>query len=210
MRRPICISILAAAALGLMGFGISTPQGKESGLFSTQPAGLNGKDKSRSETITEDWRGTWQVSVAYRDHETGIVMGTDISTTSICPGEAILPASLGRKAACATRTSDQGISALCGAIQLAAPGCVVFIDALLDTHRSGEVWSGTGSWRALLVGACAHPEPKNFKQNTFGEDFVVNGTRISNHPNCDTTRPSLLESVFARPELSPVLGGNQP
>jgi hypothetical protein len=221
MKRPIYFLTLACAILGLAGFGVSFPRSQtpRSDFATAQPASAihekNEKNEKKKKTggIPEAWRGSWEVTVAYRDHQTGTLLATDISTASICPGEPILPDSLIRRAECAKLINDHEISTMCGAIHMPMPGCVVFINTALDSRRDGETWTGTGSWRARVVGFCARPEPKHswpkFDRNTFGEDFVVSGTRVSNQATCNNARPSLLESFFAHSELTPILGGQE-
>jgi len=207
VSRPILVSTLVVILLGVIGLGFANPHGQQTD--SVQAA----NQKKPRVVIPEDWRGTWQVSVAYRDQETGLLVNTDVTTAPICPGERILPDSLMRMADCTTLTNDHEISTMCGARHMPVPGCVVFINTALDSRRDGEIWRGVGSWRARVVGFCARPEPKQScaqrDRNTFGEDFVVSGTRISNQANCNNARRTLLESFFAHSELTPLLGGKE-
>jgi hypothetical protein len=42
-------------------------------------------------TVPAEWRGTWEVTVNYRDRATGALVATDVTTEAICPGEPIAP-----------------------------------------------------------------------------------------------------------------------
>jgi len=50
--------------------------------------------QSRDQTIPEAWIGTWEVSVDYRDRQTGALVATDVTTDEICPGDPIIPPQL--------------------------------------------------------------------------------------------------------------------
>ena len=39
-----------------------------------------GHANDRALTVPEAWRGTWEVTVAYRDRETGALVATDVTT----------------------------------------------------------------------------------------------------------------------------------
>ena len=76
MKRKIYFALLLTAATGLIAFGASMPKGQRT------DDGL---------TVPEAWRGTWEVTVTYRDRATGALVATDVTTAAICSGEPIVP-----------------------------------------------------------------------------------------------------------------------
>ncbi|MEP6818349.1 MAG: hypothetical protein ABJA18_02375 [bacterium] len=186
MKRIIYFSLLITGVVGLGLLGVGVPQGHTGG----------GGDL----TVPETWRGTWEVTVAYRDHATGRLVATDVTTAAICPGEPIMPALLSTTLHCSGEAAASEIGVLCSAKRSPRPGCNVFVNADLDSQREGNTWSGAGSWTAKVVGNCEHVN--------FGEDFVVSGTRVSNEAACDGEQSSLVRRFFAHSELVPVLAGS--
>ena len=149
--------------------------------------------------VHEDWRGAWEVTVSYRDRETGAV-SKDVTTTSICPGEPIAPP-LPNTIFNAWGKADGRELNLSGQAKYAPlPGCNVLVEVDFNSQRDGDNWSGVGRWTAKVVGNCEHVE--------FSEDFVVSGRRVSNQAGCDGEGSSLLERFFAHFALVPVLGGS--
>lgn len=147
--------------------------------------------------VPESWRGTWEVKVTYRDHETGALVETVTTTGPICPGEPIVP-KLTKIFACAGEAEKKEMEVLCGAKHSPRPGCNVFVEADLESVRDGDDWRGTGRWNAKVVGNCGH--------ETLGENFTVKGKRLSPLAECDQ-KSSLLERFFPHTELVFVLGG---
>jgi hypothetical protein len=180
MKRRIYCSLLISAAAGLVLFGVAVPKGQT-------------RDGGGALIVPEAWRGTWKVTVTYRDHATGAPVATDVTTAAICPGEPIMPALLSTSLHCSGETSENEIGVLCSAKHSPRPGCNVFVNADLDSQREDDTWSGTGSWSAKVVGNCEHLN--------FGQDFVVSGTRVSNFAACDGQQSSLVHHFFAHPEL---------
>lgn len=184
MKHRIYFALLLSAVTGLAAFGTSVPQ----------------KQKEDGQTLPEAWRGTWEVTVAYRDRATGALVATDVTTTAICPNEPILPSLLNTPVHCTVETDQSDLSVWCRAKHSPQPGCNQFIEARLDSQRDGDTWSGNGSWTAKVVGKCR-------EDINIGEDFVVTGTRVSNAEACDGVPASLVHRFFAHPALVSILDG---
>jgi len=163
-------------------------------LFASVPERRAGNG---SLTVPEYWRGTWEVTVTYRDHETGALVATDVTTEAICPGEPIDPPLLNTLLHLSGEADPGTLSLSCHAKHSPRPGCNVFVDVAFDSRLDGDTWSGTGSWIAKVVGDC--------KDAGFGEDFVVTGRRVSRAAACEGERLSLLERFFVRSLLVPAL-----
>ena len=196
MKRTIFFSLLISVVAGSLVVGVGVPRAQERKVDNAagQETNQKGDDKDGDdEKIPEAWRGTWKVTVAYRDHETGALVATDVTTAEICPGEPIMPALLSTSLHCSANADDNEIGVLCSAKHSPRPGCNVFVNADLDSQREGNNWSGTGRWSAKVVGNCEHV--------TFGEDFVVSGTRVSREAACFGVRSSLVRRFFVHPGL---------
>ena len=163
-------------------------------LFATFP---QGHAETSLEPVPESWRGRWQVTVEYRDRDTGSLTATDITTTSICPGEPIVPTVLSTLLHVSGESSDNQLRFSCNAKHSPVPGCNIFVEADLDTVRNGDDWTGTGSWNARSVGACEHLE--------FGENIVVTGRRIGSEVVCDGAPRSLVQRVFPNSGIVPAI-----
>ena len=187
MKRRIYFALLLSAVTGLVALGAGVPQKQKEG------------DR---QTLPESWRGTWEVTVAYRERATGSLVATDVTTTAICPGEPIIPSLLDTPARCTVEADGGELSVWCRGKHSPRPGCNQFIEAQLDSQRDSDTWSGNGSWTAKVVGNCKEKEDVN-----IGEDFVVTGTRISNAAACDGVQASLIHRFFAHGALVSVLGG---
>ena len=185
MKRRIYFSLVISAIAGLVALVAGVPQG-----HSNQDRG--------SQTVPEAWRGMWKVTVDYRDHETGALVATDVSTAQMCPGEPIIPPQLNGVVRCSTAAADSEIGMSCQRFQrmIRNAGCNVFVEAELDSQRDGDTWTGTGSWFVNFVGKC--------DQTNFGEDVVVSGTRMSNEAACAGEQSSLVQGFFAHPLLVPI------
>jgi hypothetical protein len=184
MKRKTYFALLFCAVAGLATFGADLPK-------------VHSGD--RAANVPETWRGTWEVTVAYHNHETGALVSTDVTTAAICPGEPILPALFGVRLQCSDEADDGEIGVVCRAKLSPKYGCNVFVQAGLESQRNGDNWNGTGSWTAKVVGECEH--------SNFGEDIVVTGRRISGVAMCDGARLSLAQRFFMHSALVPVLGG---
>jgi hypothetical protein len=199
MKRTIFFLLLISAVAGSLLVGVGFPQAqprKASDAVDNAPgqqANQKAADKADDEKVPESWRGTWKVTVAYRDHETGALVSTDITTDEICPGDLIVPDLKIDSLKCWENAGDNHIEVRCGAKQSPSQGCNVFVNTVLESTRTGNTWSGTGSWTVKGVGNCEHI--------SFGEDFVVSGTRLSNDASCFGARSSLVEGFFAHPSL---------
>src|SRR6266480_1269119 len=158
MKRAIFFSLLISAVAGTCVIGVGVPQAQERKVDNAAvQQNQKGDDKhDDEEKIPEAWRGTWKVTVAYRDHETGAVVATDVTTAAICPSEPIIPALALKSLNCSVSADDNEIGALCSAKQSPFPGCNVFVTTELDSKRKGKIWSGTGRWTAKIVGTCEH------------------------------------------------------
>ena len=209
MKRMIYFSLLISAFAGSLVLGMGLPQGhsREVDDVLGQDMTTSQKQTDDDETVPEAWRGTWEVTVAYRDHETGALIATDVTTAAICPGEPIIPALTIKSLRCSTDAADNEIGALCSAKHSPMPGCKVLVNTVLDSTREGEIWSGKGSWTARVVGSCLQGERlcPNCEQLSFGEDFVLAGIRVSYEAACDGETSSLVRSFFAHPALVPIL-----
>lgn len=189
MRRriyPFPLLMISIAGLVVVGAGV--------------PKGYTVQD--RNPTIPEAWRGIWEVTVAYRDHETGALVTTDAITAEICPGEPIIPPQLNAFVRCSNEAADNEIGISCRDRQrkIWDTGCDVFVAAELISQRNGDSWRGTGSWSVTSVGQCS--------QSSHAEDLVVSGTRISTAAACDSKGSSLLQRFFANSMLVPFLEGS--
>ena len=186
-RRIYLFSLLISAISGLVVFGVGVPKGHTV--------------QSHIQTIPEAWRGTWEVTVAYRNHETGDLVVTNVITDEICPGEPIIPPQLQAFARCSNQVAANEIGVSCQNRQrmIRDTGCDTFGAAELTSQRDGDSWSGTGSWSVSHVGNCTG--------TTKAEDFVVSGTRISTEAACDAEPSSLLQRFFVHSELVPFLEG---
>ena len=186
MKRKIYFALLLTAATGLIAFGASMPKKQ------TSNSDLN---------VPEAWRGTWEVTVSYRDRATGALVATDVTTAAICPGEPIVPPLLNTRPHCAGEADEGGIGLSCRAKHSPKRGCNAFVEAGLESQLEGDAWTGNGSWNVKVVGECEHVD--------FGEDFVVMGRRVSTVADCSGARMSLVQRFFAHSRLVPVLeGGN--
>ncbi|HEY3025472.1 MAG TPA: hypothetical protein VGJ55_04885 [Pyrinomonadaceae bacterium] len=199
MKRTVFFSLLIIAVAGSLLVGVGFPQAQQRKVDSVDDSALNQQTnqkeagKADDEKMPESWRGTWKVTVAYRDHETGALVATDVTTAEMCPGELIIPDLAIKSLNCSANADDNEIGALCSAKYSPRPGCNVFVNAGLDSQRDGETWHGTGGWTAKVVGNCEHI--------SFGEDFTVSGTRVSNEATCFGAKSNLVSRFFAHPEL---------
>ena len=150
-------------------------------------------------SVHDDWRGTWEVTVSYRDHNTGMLVATDVTRDEICPGEPIVPRLLNTVSNLQGTANERELKLTGQAKYSSRPGCNVHIEVTLDSQRDGDTWSGTGSWSARVVGNCEHFD--------YGEDFVISGRRLRRQPACDSQNESLLQRFFTNGLLSPVLAG---
>lgn len=160
------------------------------------PERANARDCGR--TVSEPWRGTWEVTVDYVDRKTGALVASDVSTAAICPGIPIMPQLSNTLTSCIANSSDRAIKLSCLAKHALRHGCNVFVDVTFDSRLDGDAWNGAGHWAAKVVGHCEHLD--------FGEDFVVSGRRLSRQAACEPTGPSLVERFFPHGALIPVLG----
>lgn len=202
MKRAIFFSLLISAIAGslVVGMGVPRAQEREVGeVLGEQSSQKGDNNDDDDEKIPESWRGTWKVTVASRDHQTGALVATEVITAEMCPGESIIPDLVIKSLKCSANADDKEIGGLCSAKYSPRPGCNVFVNADLDSRRHGESWSGTGSWSAKVVGNCEHLN--------FGEDFVVSGTRVSNFAVCNGEQSSLVRGFFAHSRLGRFLAG---
>ncbi len=72
--RIYLFSLLMSSIAGLVVFGVGVPKGHTV--------------QSHIQTIPEAWRGTWQVTVAYRNHETGDLVVNNVITDRDLSGRA--------------------------------------------------------------------------------------------------------------------------
>lgn len=149
-------------------------------------------------TVPEAWRGTWEVTVAYTDHETGALVATDVTTGPVCPGEPIVPRLGDLRLRCWTGATPRSIAFSCRTKRSPRHGCNIFVEARLNSAREGDSWSGAGGWKAKVVGECEH--------SRSGEDVFVSGTRVSREARCDGARSSLVDRFFATTWLDALLG----
>src|SRR5687768_11212127 len=82
MKRKFYFCLLISAVAAVVMLGVGGLKGRADGKGE-----VDGKDL----IVPEAWRGTWEVTVTYRDRETGATVATDVTTTAICPGEPIMP-----------------------------------------------------------------------------------------------------------------------
>ncbi|GEM_PF-2306677 len=148
-------------------------------------------------TVPEEWRGTWEVTVTYRDHETGAVVATDVTTAAICPGEPIAPPFLNTLLNLSGEANDRRMNISGQAKYAPRPGCNIFVNVYFQSQRHGDIWRGTGSWRAKVVGNCGRSE--------FGENIEVSGRRVSSAAVCNGQPLSLVHRFFAHSGLIFVL-----
>jgi hypothetical protein len=198
MKRTIFFSLLIIAVTGSLLAGAGFPQSPQRNVDDGLGQETNQKEGDRDdndddEKIPESWRGTWKVTVAYRDHETGTLLSTDVTTAEICPREPIIPHLEIHSLKCWTNAGDNQIEVWCGAKQSLYPGCKVLVNTLLQSKRKGKIWTGTGSWTAKGFGTCG--------RISVGEDFTVSGTRVSNEAACFGGKSNLVSRFFANPEL---------
>ena len=186
MKRRIFFSLLVSVIAGLVALGAGVPNG-----YTNQ--------NRRGQTLPEEWRGMWEVTVEYRDHQTGSLVATDVTTAAMCPGEVIIPPQLDGRVRCSNELTGSQIGVSCQGLQRAIRnvGCNAFVETSLDSQREGDTWTGTGSWSVNFVGKCDH--------TNFCEDVVVSGTRISTEAACDGESASVVQSFFAHPALVPLL-----
>ena len=156
----------------------------------------------RDQTIPEAWIGTWEVSVDYRDRQTGALLATDVTTDEICPGDPIIPPQLATLVRCSSEAATGDLSISCHKWHKTIPGsgCNAFGDIEFKSQFDGNSWAGTGSWSAKSVGKCVHAN--------YAEDFVVTGKRISTKASCDRGSSSLVEKFFLHNRLVPFLAGS--
>jgi hypothetical protein len=192
MKRTIYLALLISAVAAMVMLGASDLKG-----HADEKGDANGKDL----TVPEAWRGTWEVTVTYRDRETGATVATDVTTAAICPGEPIMPRLLDTSLHFSGAAASNNIGVSCRAKHSPLPGCNVFVDAGLESQRDGDTWSGTGNWTAKIVGNCEHLN--------FGEDFIVTGRRLSREAACGGERASLVQRFFAHTALVFVLEGEE-
>jgi len=180
-RKASVLLVMLAAAGSLLFVGAPKRQAHNGGL-----------------TIPESWRGTWEVTVAYRDHATGRLVASEVSTSAICPGEAIAPPLLNTLLKLTGVANDSHLNLTGRAKYAPRPGCNAFVNVNFESQRHGDIWHGTGSWTARVEGNCDHLN--------FGEDFVVTARRLSSEAACAGESLSLVERFFAHNALVPVLG----
>lgn len=165
-------------------------------LLVAGPAKAAGHDRHLS--VTDAWRGMWEVTVDYVDPKTGALMATDVTTAPICPGAPIKPPLLNTLSSCSGSSGDGAIKLSCRAKHAPRRGCNVLVDVSFESDLNGDAWNGAGQWTAKVVGDCEHLE--------LGEDFVVSGRRLSRRVLCESEEPSLVERFFVHGPLIPVIG----
>ncbi|MEP6707660.1 MAG: hypothetical protein ABJC05_09080 [Pyrinomonadaceae bacterium] len=200
MKRRILFSLLISAFAGLFLVSVGFLQAQQrkgddvDKVLLGQETNQKADDKhDDDEKIPESWRGTWKVTVASRDHQTGRLVATEVITAEICPGESIIPDLVIKSLKCSANADDKEIGGLCSAKYSPRPGCNVFVNGDLDSQRDGETWRGAGSWSAKIVGNCEHLN--------FGEDFIVSGKRVSTFAACAGEHSSLVRGFFAHSRL---------
>ena len=158
--------------------------------------------QSLGQTIPETWIGTWEVSVDYRDRQTGALVATDVTTDEICPGDPIIPPQLAQYVRCSSEatTSDLGISCHNWHQTIPGSGCNAFGDVEFKSQFNDDSWVGNGNWSAKTVGKCAHAN--------YAEDIVVSAKRISRKASCNRGSSSLVEKFFLHSRLVPFLAGS--
>ena len=124
MKRGIYFFLLVCAAAALVTLGAG--------------AGNDGKGASDL-MVPEAWRGTWEVTVSYRDRETGALVAEDVTTAAICPGEPITPPLLSTALRCTGQAADRRIALYSIAKHSPRPGCNVFVEAALESRRDGDM-----------------------------------------------------------------------
>lgn len=184
MKRKIYLILLLSSLTGFATFGATMPTTK--------------MQETRT-SIPEAWRGTWEMTVTYSDHETGALHAKDVTTGAICPGERIVPPLSNVIVECQENASDTAIGFMCKGKYSPRPGCNLFVEPVLALHHNGNELIGSGNWRAKVVGHCEHSD--------FGEDIVVTGRRLSQEAACDEAPASLVHRFFAHGALVYLLGG---
>jgi hypothetical protein len=185
MKRRVRFTLLTGAVAALVTLGAGALKGHTGGF-----GGL---------TVPEDWRGTWEVTVAYRDRETGALVATDVTTAAICPGEPIMPPLLDTLLHCSGDTAKDRLGVTCAAKHSPRPGSDIFVGASLVSRLDGDAWSGNGVWAVKEVGRGGRQD--------YGEDFAVSGRRVGREAACDGERASLVQRFFAHSGIVPVLAG---
>jgi|ERR1043165_44739 hypothetical protein len=155
-----------------------------------------------NQTIPEAWIGSWEVTVDYRDRQTGALLTTDVTTDEICPGEPIIPPQLATLVHCSSEAAMGDLNISCHNWHKTIPGsgCNAFGDLEFTSQLDGDSWTGAGSWSAKSVGKCTHAN--------YVEDFVVSAKRISTKTSCDRGSSSLVEKFFLHNRLVPFLAGS--
>src|SRR5688572_29677904 len=126
MKRQIYFSLLVTVIAGVVVLGAGVTNSH------TVPGLI--------QTIPETWRGTWEVTVSYRDRDTGALVATDVTTAEICPGEPVIPPQLRAQVLCSDQIADNGIGISCRNRQtgIRDRGCDYSAAAELATQRNGE------------------------------------------------------------------------
>ena len=171
------------------------------GLFVTGAELARNDSDERNPTVPERWIGTWEVTVDYRDRQTGALLASDVSTNEICPGDPIVPPQLAAYVRCSNAAAKGDLTISChNWHRMIEPGCNALGNVEFKSTLDGDSWTGSGNWSGNLVGKCI--------QANYVEDFVVSGKRISPKVSCDRGSSSLVEKFFLHSRLVPFLGGS--
>lgn len=162
---------------------------------------LRDNSAQRGRTIPDAWIGTWEVTVDYRDRQTGALLATDVTTDEICPGEPIIPPQLDTYVRCSSEAAMRDFGISCNWHRtIPGSGCNAFGNIEFKSKFDGDSWVGNGTWSANSVGKCTHAN--------YVEDFVVSAKRISTKASCDRKSSSLVEKFFLHNRLVPFLAGS--
>jgi hypothetical protein len=125
------------------------------------------------------------------------VLASDTARTTVCAGQALLPAVPPNVLRCTGATGSDLADVSCQLKVSPRPGCNLFLEARLQSDRQGDSWSGTGTWKMRSAGSCTHVER--------GEDFVLTARRLDRTADCAPALPSLGAVLFSRLAIVPFL-----
>jgi hypothetical protein len=140
------------------------------------------------------WAGEWEVTMTYRDRDTGRVVGVDRVTDDICPHEPLGLALFQGPGSCRSEVTDTGLAVRC-AIEVSLPACSAKATLALDVQRRDDALSGDGEWDAAVDGECG-VGPVN-----RGQSIGVAAVRLSANPRrgCGTAASSVVQKFVLHP-----------
>jgi hypothetical protein len=151
-----------------------------------------------AEIIPEEWAGEWQITLTFRNAESGDITGAQGTSNVLCPGDplgvALLEAMVSEDPSdCSGTATESQIDVSCSS-QVAYEACLLDVTLQFTIDLSDDTMTGVGEWMA--VGDCGLLVPVN-----EGETITISGVRLGTDlTKCDSPTSSFFQK-FVRHQL---------